>query len=96
MLGLQPPTVVLPTAVADATQAMLSAFTALDGNPMACELLPLAPGAEFDRLPGYVVRPFATFHPVPSQVQAPACMGSHGVTLNPTLVQDGGQGMARV
>ena len=35
------------------------AFTALDGNPMACELLPLSPGGEFAQLPGLVVRPFA-------------------------------------
>lgn len=69
MLGLPPPTVVLPAAVAEATRAMLAAFTALDGNPMACELRALAPGGEH-RLPGHVVRPFATFHPVPSQARA--------------------------
>ena len=68
MLGLPPPTVVLPAAILDGTRAMLRAFTALDGNPMACELLPLGPGGEFAQLPGLVVRPFATFHPVPSQV----------------------------
>lgn len=68
MLGLPPPTVVLPAAILDGTQAMLRAFTALDGNPMACELLPISPGGEFAQLPGLVVRPFATFHPVPSQV----------------------------
>lgn len=69
MLGLPPPTIVLPAAVAAPTQAMLDAFTALDGNPMACELLPLDPGGEAALVPGYVVRPFATFHPVPSQAR---------------------------
>ena len=69
MLGLPPPTVVLPAATLDGTQAMLRAFTALDGNPMACELVPLELGGEFAQLPGLVVRPFATFHPVPSQVR---------------------------
>ncbi|KAK9836986.1 hypothetical protein WJX81_004421 [Elliptochloris bilobata] len=67
MLGLPPPTVVLPTAIVDGTHDMLRAITALDGNPMACELLPLSPGGEYRHLPGFVVRPFATFHPVPSQ-----------------------------
>ena len=69
MLGLPPPTVVLPAAILDGTRAMLRTFTALDGNPMACELRPLGPGGEFRQLPGLVVRPFATFHPVPSQVR---------------------------
>ena len=69
MLGLPPPTVVLPAAILDGTRAMLRTFTALDSNPMACELLPLSPGGKFTQLPGLVVRPFATFHPVPSQVR---------------------------
>jgi hypothetical protein len=72
MLGLPPPTVVLPAAVAAPTRALLGAFTALDGNPMACELLPLDPGGEAELVPGHVVRPFATFHPVPSQARPPA------------------------
>ena len=69
MLGLEPPTVVVPPGTSTKIRAAMDAVSALDGCQMEATLVELSPtSAEGVRLSnGLIVRAFFTSHPVVSQ-----------------------------
>lgn len=67
LLGLKPPTYVLPPTVQAPFTDMMDAWGRLDGTPMAYQAVTLAPGDEFRLKRDVVARPFRTIHRVVSQ-----------------------------
>lgn len=67
LVGLPPPTVLLPASRAVAFEAFIASLRALDGSDLPHTPVPIAPGEEHRVSKNTVIRPFATVHPVPSQ-----------------------------
>lgn len=57
----------VPSAVAPDVEALFNAAGKLDGKSIPRKIVPLAPGDEYPLSKTRVVRPFETFHRVPSQ-----------------------------
>ena len=57
----------VPEAIALQVEQLFNAAGALDGQVIPRRVVPLAPGREHSLGKGRVLRPFATFHRVPSQ-----------------------------
>ncbi len=66
MMKMDPPTIYLPEEVVDNTWKMLRSWNRLDRGRMACELIGVKPGGEFELSREHVVSVFATKHTVPS------------------------------
>jgi ribonuclease Z len=67
MLRMSEPTYVVPAVNADAVQRLFNAAGELDGHAIPRRVVPLRPGEELALSSTRFLRPFATFHPVPSQ-----------------------------
>lgn len=67
MLKMTEPTYVVPAANADAVQRLFNAAGELDGQAIPRRVVPLRPGEELALSSTRFIRPFATFHRVPSQ-----------------------------
>jgi ribonuclease Z len=57
----------VPRVVAHHAEALFNAAGALDGHPIPRRVVPMSPGEDFPLGKGRWVRPFETFHRVPSQ-----------------------------
>lgn len=67
MLKMTEPTYVVPAVNVDAVQRLFNAAGELDGHPIPRRVVPLRPGEELALSSTRFIRPFATFHRVPSQ-----------------------------
>lgn len=67
MLKMTEPTYLVPAVSADAVQRLFNAAGELDGHPIPRRVVPLCPGEEHALSSTRFIRPFATFHRVPSQ-----------------------------
>lgn len=67
MLKMTEPTIVVPPANVDAVQRLFNAAGELDGHPIPRRVVPLHPGEELPLSSTRFIRPFMTFHRVPSQ-----------------------------
>jgi ribonuclease Z len=67
LLGMSEGVYVVPRAIAADVEALFNAAGTLDGQVIPRRVVPLAPGEEHALGKGRVVRPFETFHRVPSQ-----------------------------
>jgi ribonuclease Z len=67
MLGMSEGTYVVPAAIAADVERLFDAAGALDGGPIRRRVVPLAVGEELALGKTRFVRPFQTFHRVPSQ-----------------------------
>jgi len=67
MMSMSEGVYVVPTAVADQVEALFNAAGTLDGQVIPRRVVPLGPGESFRISKQRVVRPFPTFHRVPSQ-----------------------------
>jgi ribonuclease Z len=67
LLGMSEGVYVVPRAIAADVEALFNAAGALDGQVIPRRVVPLAPGEEHVLGRGRVIRPFQTFHRVPSQ-----------------------------
>ncbi|HET9931736.1 MAG TPA: MBL fold metallo-hydrolase, partial [Polyangiaceae bacterium] len=57
----------VPRSIQPAVERLFNAAGELDGHPIARTIVPLDPGEEFQLTGGRFVRPFTTYHRVPSQ-----------------------------
>jgi len=67
LLGLTPPTYVVPAENVVAFKEMLKAWRKLDKSPLDCTLVPAQPGDNIPLNKGRVASVFQTIHRVPSQ-----------------------------
>ena len=67
LLGMSEGTYVVPAAVAPQVEELFNAAGALDGQVIPRRVVALAPGQDHPLGKGRVLRPFQTFHRVPSQ-----------------------------
>ena len=67
MMHLGESTYVVPAAVADDVEGLFNAAGRLDGQVIPRRVMPLAPGESFQISKDRWVRPFETYHRVPSQ-----------------------------
>jgi ribonuclease Z len=67
LLGMAPPTYVVPPGVGEKLTALLDAFRALDGSDLPCKIVEAAPGEAIPLAGRRIARPFATRHPVQAQ-----------------------------
>ncbi len=67
LLSMSEGVYLVPAAVAAQVEALFNAAGALDGQVIPRRVVPLAPGESFRLGKQRVVRPFTTFHRVPSQ-----------------------------
>jgi ribonuclease Z len=67
MLNMTEPTYLVPATAADAVQRLFNAAGELDGHAIPRRVVPLRPGEELALSSTRFIRPFATFHRVPSQ-----------------------------
>jgi len=67
MMKMTEPTYLVPAVNADAVERLFNAAADLDGHAIPRRVVPLEPGQEFALSRLRFVRPFATFHRVPSQ-----------------------------
>ena len=67
MMKMSPGIYLVPAAVQASIERLFNAAGELDGNAIARRVVPLEPGQEFEISARLLVRPFATFHRVPSQ-----------------------------
>jgi ribonuclease Z len=66
MQRMAPPTILIPEEITDAIRAALSAMSALHGYTPDVNLVPMAPGHEYQLRKDLWVRAFRTHHRVPS------------------------------
>ena len=66
MMKMEPPTIYVPAEIHDQVWKMLNAWRQLDRGRMICNLVPAAPGDEFELSRERVVTVFDTVHTVPS------------------------------
>lgn len=64
LLGMSPPTYVLPPPLIEDVQALLDCWRRLDRSDLPCTLVPLAPGESHPIRRGVVARPFRSLHRV--------------------------------
>src|SRR5690349_6664922 len=67
LLGMAEGVYVVPHAIGPRVEALFEAAGALDGQIIPRRVVPLAPGESFSLGKNRTVRPFETFHRVPSQ-----------------------------
>jgi ribonuclease Z len=67
MLNVSEGTYLVPAATAPDLERLFNAASSLDGNAIPHRIVPLAPGTDFPLGKRRWVRPFPTFHRVPSQ-----------------------------
>jgi ribonuclease Z len=67
LLGMSEGTYVVPAGIAADVERLFDATGALDGGPVPRRVVPLSAGQELPVGPNRFVRPFETFHRVPSQ-----------------------------
>lgn len=67
MMKMSPGIYLVPRPIHEDVERLFNAAGTLDGNPIARRVQPLAPGENFAISERLHVRPFATFHRVPSQ-----------------------------
>lgn len=67
MLGMSEGVYLVPAVIAEAVERLFNAASALDGYAIPRRVVPLEPGQDFPLRGGRFLRPFATFHRVPSQ-----------------------------
>lgn len=67
LLGMEPPTYVVPPGIGDQLDALLDAFRVLDGSDLPCKIKELHPGEAIELPSRRIARAFATRHPVQSQ-----------------------------
>lgn len=67
MLGMTEGTYLVPRATAPHLEQLFAAAGALDGGTIPRRIVPISPGEDFDLGKTRWVRPFETFHRVPSQ-----------------------------
>jgi ribonuclease Z len=67
MMGMEEGVYVVPAAIAPDVERLFGAAESLDGGAIPRRVVPLAPGEELSLGKNRVVRPFPTFHRVPSQ-----------------------------
>src|SRR3954471_13430336 len=67
MLKMSEGTYLVPPSIARDVERLFAAASDLDGGPIPRRIVPLAPGADFPLGKNRWVRPFETFHRVPSQ-----------------------------
>jgi ribonuclease Z len=67
MLKMPVPTYLVPAENAAAVERLFNAAGALDGQIIPRRVVPLSPGQDFELSATRFIRPFATFHRVPSQ-----------------------------
>lgn len=67
MMKMGESTYVVPAAIYEDVERLFAAAGALDGNPIPRRVIALGPDDELDLGKGRRVRPFRTFHRVPSQ-----------------------------
>jgi ribonuclease Z len=64
---MRPPTVFVPKCIKATVEKLIEVYRELDGSELALRLVGLDIGEEYDLGKGYVVKPFRTYHVVPSQ-----------------------------
>ena len=67
LMGMKPPTYIVPRAVEADVHDLLDAWRRLDFSEMPCRVVPLDPGESRTLGRGLVVRPFRAVHRVPAQ-----------------------------
>lgn len=67
MQKMAPPVYIVPASVAASFKELIHAFERVDGARYDFSVVPLEPGQEYFIKKGWVLRPFATIHTVPSQ-----------------------------
>ncbi|MFZ5895054.1 MAG: MBL fold metallo-hydrolase [Myxococcota bacterium] len=67
LMKMQPGIYLVPDTIHPIVERLFNAAGDLDGHPIPREVIPLQPGEDFPLPGGRFVRPFATFHRVPSQ-----------------------------
>lgn len=67
LVGLPPPTVLLPASRAKAFETFIQSLRTLDGSDLHHVAVPILPGGQHAASRNLIVRPFPTVHPVPSQ-----------------------------
>jgi ribonuclease Z len=65
LLGMAPPTYLVPAENIDAFHALMDAWRALDRSELACTVLPAAPGTRHDLGRGRFAQAFRVLHRVP-------------------------------
>ncbi|CAN6246682.1 unnamed protein product [Urochloa humidicola] len=65
--GLRPPTVFVPSCLADLVRSLFDVLRAMDRSRFEHELVPLEVGEEYELGKGLRVKAFRTYHVVPSQ-----------------------------
>jgi len=66
MMKMDPPTIYMPESIVENVRRMLNIWQRLDRGRMACELIGVKPGDEFDLSREHVLTVFPTKHTVPS------------------------------
>jgi ribonuclease Z len=67
LVGMPPPTYVMPTEIVKPVEHLLDAWRALDGSTLPCTLVGTRPGDEWSPRPDLLVRTFRSHHPVVTQ-----------------------------
>lgn len=66
MMKMSPPTIYLPAEDLENVQKLLYMWQRIDRGRMACQLIPVTPGSEFELSREHVVTCFPTKHTIPS------------------------------
>ncbi len=66
MMRMTPPDIYLPAEKVQAVQSLLDAFSKVDGGPLPCRLIGVAPGMEIELSRELVVSVVKAYHSVPS------------------------------
>jgi len=66
LMGMEPPTYVVPAEYVQDIRALFGVWRRLDGSRLSCNLIPAEPGSRIPIGPDREARTFRTLHPVPS------------------------------
>jgi len=66
LLGMAPPTYLVPSEMVDAFHALLDAFRRVDQSDMPCTVIPAVPGEDVSLTKGRFIRPFRAVHTIPA------------------------------
>lgn len=66
LMGMDPPTYVVPAEYVQDIKALLAVWRRMDGSRLPCKLVPAEPGSRIPIGPDREARAFRTLHPVPS------------------------------
>jgi len=67
LMGMAPPTYVVPPAIFEDFNALFDVWRRLDGSDLPCKVVPVGPGDQFAPNKRHVVRPARSIHRVESQ-----------------------------